>query len=233
MIKAVLFSYMFIVLTAIQGFCGFKPGDFVEVDYSGSWYAAIILESSNTQYFIHYLDYGSEWDSWFEEKGLRLPETNSNPELLKQIENYTVSGDNKKKKDKPTDPGIVYYDPYDITITEKDGDIIEFRGYEIHKNKKLIGKLDSTRSIIILKNKELASISAKGEVYYMGKKTAVRVDWGDSSLSLNGKELLRFEYEKIFIKNKEIAVYDAGDYADNECVLLYYIAYDPELGFAK
>jgi hypothetical protein len=40
----------------------FSPGDEVEVEWRGTWYAAVVLGVSREGFYIHYTGYGDEWD---------------------------------------------------------------------------------------------------------------------------------------------------------------------------
>ncbi len=50
-----------------------RIGDEVEVEWQGSWYAAVIRERRGDQWLIHYDGYGDEWDELVGEDRIRAP----------------------------------------------------------------------------------------------------------------------------------------------------------------
>ena len=46
-------------------------GDVVEVEWQGSWYAAVLRERRGAQWLIHYDGYGDEWDEVVGEDRIR------------------------------------------------------------------------------------------------------------------------------------------------------------------
>lgn len=51
----------------------FSQGSRVEVEWQGHWFPARILKSENGRYFIHYDNYGAEWDEWVGPQRIRKP----------------------------------------------------------------------------------------------------------------------------------------------------------------
>ena len=45
----------------------------VEVEWSGTWYPAVILDQNGSKSLIHYVGYDSSWDEWVGAQRLRLP----------------------------------------------------------------------------------------------------------------------------------------------------------------
>ena len=50
-------------------------GSEVEVLWRKKWYPATILQVKNGVHFIHYTEYGSEWDEWVSSKRIRSPKS--------------------------------------------------------------------------------------------------------------------------------------------------------------
>ncbi|HEY8076790.1 MAG TPA: hypothetical protein VIF62_21840 [Labilithrix sp.] len=54
-------------------------GDAVEVEWQGSWYAAVIREQRGAQWLIHYDGYGDEWDEVVGDERIRVPQSAVEP----------------------------------------------------------------------------------------------------------------------------------------------------------
>lgn len=50
-----------------------RPGQRVEVEWHGSWWAAEVVAVKNGFYKIHYTGWGAEWDEWVEPSRMRAP----------------------------------------------------------------------------------------------------------------------------------------------------------------
>ncbi len=51
----------------------FPVGSRVEVDWRDEWYPATVLKVDGKRHFVHYLDYGHEWDQWVTAARVRRP----------------------------------------------------------------------------------------------------------------------------------------------------------------
>jgi hypothetical protein len=65
----------------------------VEVEWENNWYPATILEKKGSQYRIHYIGYGSEWDEWVDAARLRRRPTATSVERL--IHHLTLTSHTK------------------------------------------------------------------------------------------------------------------------------------------